>query len=119
MAYKRALMGTGHSAAQADSISGPGTQGLVATGTNQATALLISWHVNAFVTVASSTGAVLSSIFTPGDDIYVYNGGSNTLAVYPNSTDTIDNTTSVSIPTKKGCYLKMGALGAWTSHIST
>lgn len=123
MAKKVALMGVGFAPEQALAISGAGQQGLVAAGTNQATATLISGHLAAFSTVASSTGGVLSSTFTPGDDAYVYNGGSNTLTIYPNGSDTVDNTTSVTVAAKKGVWLKCnavaGGIQAWTSHGST
>lgn len=120
---KIALTGAGFAPEQANVLSGAGQQGLVAAGTNQATATLISGHLAAFSTVAASTGGVLSSIFTPGDDVYVFNGGASTLTIYPNGSDTIDNTTSVSVVTKKGvklfCTSVAAGVQAWTSHGST
>lgn len=56
--------------------------GLVATGTNQATALQLSSQWNEFVTVASGTGALLSA-YQPGQSQTVFNGGTNPLLVYP------------------------------------
>lgn len=124
MAKKTALTGSGFSVEQAKSIAGTGAQGLTATGTNQATALPIDSHHNAFTTVAASTGAVLSSTLTPGDDVYVYNGGAQTLTIYPaGAIDTIDNGASATIVTLKGIWLKccatVSGVTAWTSHKST
>lgn len=123
MVKKVSMMGVGFAPEQANVIAGAGQQGLTAAGTNQATATLISGHLAAFSTVGSSTGGVLSSIFTPGDDVYVFNGGSNTLTIYPNGSDTIDNTTSQTIATLKGIWLRCtsvsGGVQAWTSHKST
>lgn len=123
MAKKVGLMGVGFAPEQALQLAGAGQQGLVALGTNQATATLVSSHLAAFSTVAASTGAVLSSIFTPGDDVYIFNGGANTLTIYPNGSDTIDNTTSQTIVTLKGILLKCNSVAsgvqAWTSHKST
>lgn len=124
MAKKVALTGSGFSPEQANAISGTGAQGLIAAGTNQATGLMISGHMNAFTTVGSSTGATLASIFTPGDDVYVYNGGLSTLTIYPaGANDTIDNASSQTIVTLKGIWLKccstVSGVTAWTSHKST
>jgi hypothetical protein len=123
MSKKVALTGTGMPPEQALAIAGAGSQGLTALGTNQATGLVIFSHLNAFSTVAASTGATLSSIFTPGDDIYVFNGGASTLTIYPNGSDTVDNTTSVTVATKKGvklyCTSVASGVQAWTSHGST
>lgn len=58
------------------------TTGLVSTGTNQATALLLSTQWNEVDTVASGTGVLLAS-FQPGQAQTVFNGGSNPLLVYP------------------------------------
>lgn len=122
MAHKAALLGTGHPAAQANALCGAGSTGLTATGTSNADALVVSSHLNAFSTVASSTGAILSTVFTPGDEIYIYNGGANTLTIYPPVTSplsTIDNGSSATIVTLKGIRLVLGATGAWLSHKST
>jgi hypothetical protein len=57
--------------------------GLTATGTNQATAFaLVSRGDHQFTTVTSSTGAVLPSARL-ADSGSVWNGGANTLSVYP------------------------------------
>lgn len=57
--------------------------GLTATGTNQATAFLLTNSADhEFTTVAASTGAILPAGTLPSE-ISVFNGGASTLAVYP------------------------------------
>lgn len=126
MSMLRKLMGLGLPAALASQLAGPGNQGLTAAGTTAADALLIGSHLNAFTTVAASTGAVLSFAFGPGDEIVVYNGGASTLTIYPapisaNNTvlATIDGTTSVTIVAGKSISLLMVSTTAWTSTKST
>jgi hypothetical protein len=57
---------------------------LTATGTTQATALLLSRPINNVTTVAASTG-VIFPIPTNGMRIIVRNGGANVLNIYPSS----------------------------------
>lgn len=59
--------------------------GLTATGTNQATALSLTVALNTVTTVAANTGVVLYSAQVQGPPQVVYNGGANTLSVYPPS----------------------------------
>lgn len=56
--------------------------GLVATGTNQSTALQLSTQWNEVDTVPAGTGVLLAS-FQPGQAQTVFNGGTNPLLVYP------------------------------------
>ena len=55
---------------------------LVATGTNQATALQLSSQWNEVDTVAANTGVLLSS-YQPGQAQTVFNGDTNPLSIYP------------------------------------
>ena len=73
---------------------------LTATGTTQATAYSMTYDVNEFTTVASGTGAVLSSVAVAGDEQTIYNGGANALKVYPNSGAKING-----LPTDTGILL--------------
>lgn len=59
------------------------TTGLAATGSSQSDALQVTNRYNAFSTVAASTGAILDSQISAGDWQVIYNGGANTLKVYP------------------------------------
>src|SRR5580698_8882175 len=56
--------------------------GLMATGTNQATALLLSSQWNEVNTVPAGTGVLLAS-YLPGQAQTVFNQGTNPLLVYP------------------------------------
>lgn len=119
MAVRNRLMGVGFSAAQTEQLSGPGAQGLTATGTTSADALVVSTQAAAFSTVGSGTGAILSSSYLAGDKIFIYNGGSSTLTIYPDAASTLDNTTSQTIVTKKGIMLFKGTDTTWVSFKST
>ncbi len=55
---------------------------LTATGTTQATALLLINGINVLGTVASGTGVALYPA-NPGTSQTVYNGGANPVTVYP------------------------------------
>lgn len=119
MALKKSLMGLGLPAALASAIAGAGTQGLVATGSTSADALLIGSHLDAFATVAASTGAILTSAASAGDWGYVYNGGASTLTIYPPAGATIDNTTSQTLVTKKGLFWFLSTDTTVLTHKST
>ncbi len=89
MPIKTHLMGMGMPASLANSIVGNVDGGaLTATGTNQATALLLSKSFNYIGTTASSTGVQLAAC-DPGDSQIVSNGGANTLSVYGQTGDAI------------------------------
>ena len=59
--------------------------GLTAAGTTQGTALQLVNAVNGVATVAANTGVVLFATATAGDTQAIFNGGANTLSVYPQS----------------------------------
>jgi len=81
MVQIKSLMGSGLSAMASTSISGTCGTALTATGSTQATALLLSADVNEVTTTASSTGVQLP-VSAIGDEITVGNYGANTLSVY-------------------------------------
>lgn len=82
MTIARNLTGTGLSGLAAQAIVGNVGDGLVATGTTQATALLLSNDLNIFSTVASSTGCILPN-GAENDKYAVVNGGASSLTIYP------------------------------------
>lgn len=90
MSSRGNLLAAGMPAGQAIQIGSSLATGLKATGSTKATALQLSASVNIFGTVSSGTGAQLPP--ASGSPIVgVYNGGSNTLAVYSdNATDVIN-----------------------------
>lgn len=77
------IMGAGVPPLVAQMINGTASDGLVATGSTQGTALMLPSDVNVFTTVAASTGCLLNANPAPGDEILVANLGANALLVYP------------------------------------
>jgi hypothetical protein len=71
--------------------------GLSAAGTNQATATQVTSVLNVFTTVASGTGAKLSSSAALDGQTQrqvIFNGGSNALTVYPATGQQINSLTA-------------------------
>lgn len=77
------LMGSGNSALCAQASVGMLTASATATGSNQATALLMPTDLVVFTTVAASTGTILPATALPGDTYVVVNHGASSLSVYP------------------------------------
>ena len=65
---------------------------LVAAGSTQGTALLLSADVNEIVTAAASTGVRLpdNTVAVAGDSVIVFNAGANSVSLYPAAGDTIN-----------------------------
>ncbi len=80
--------------------------GLVAAGTNRATALALAADINQVATAAAGTGVALPTATAPGQTVDVYNDGANAIKVYAQGTDTIDGTagaTGVTLTNAKRC----------------
>jgi hypothetical protein len=56
---------------------------IVAAGTTQATATTLVNGLNGITTAAASSGVILNPNSTTSDCQIVYNGGANTVSVYP------------------------------------
>lgn len=70
-------------AGQALAIGGQGTTGITAAGTSsQANATALNTGNNMIGTAAANSGVRLPAGM-PGDEVWVYNGGANTVNVYP------------------------------------
>ena len=120
MALGHKLFGSGLRTLQVAAIGNDVESGLTATGTNQATAYALTAADNEFTTVASGTGAVLYG-GTPGDSQLVFNGGANTLKIYPPSGSQINGLTTnlgVLIPTGTSCIFKCLTSTRWTGILS-
>lgn len=76
------LATAGISAVAAQAINGDAATGITAAGTTQATATPLPAANNFIGTAAASSGVILPP-GNLGDEIFVFNGGANTLAVYP------------------------------------
>lgn len=119
MASMGRLMAVGFSPAQAQMLGAETGSALVATGSTQATALLLANNNNFFGTVAASTGAVLP-VAEGQSPFVVYNGGANALLVYPSGTQTINGlaaSAGLSVPAGKSATF-FPALLSWIANIS-
>ena len=118
LAYK--LFGSGLTTLTVASMTDVAT-GLTAAGTNQGTAYEITSAKNAFTTVASGTGAVLDSDARGGDAQLIYNGGANTLRVYPPSGAGINNlaaNAAVLLAPATACEFHCMSTTLWTAVLS-
>jgi hypothetical protein len=82
MSIASKIMGGGFSAGQARAICGGVAQSVSAAGTTQGTATALTAGVNYVTTAAASSGVIVPNMEI-GDAIEIYNGGANTLTVYP------------------------------------
>jgi len=94
---KNELTGAGLQAAYAPSFTYVGqtaATGLTAAGTNLATGLQLAKAINVLGTVASGTGVILPAIATcgVGAQVFLVNGGANTVKIYTGDSSTIDGT---------------------------
>lgn len=85
MAIPSRVLASGNSPLATISINGDGATGLVAVGTNQATALQLSSVFNAITTSSGSTGVKLPPC-EAGAVVYIYNNSGQTLQIYTNET---------------------------------
>ena len=76
------LFGSGLDSLKVASIGQDVATGIVAAGTTQGTATALTNTLNGLGTVASSTGVILYA-GSAGDCQIVYNGGTNSVKVYP------------------------------------
>lgn len=90
---------------------------LTATGTTQETAYSMTSTLNVFTTVASNTGAVLTS----GPYQIVFNGGANPLKVYPPTGSKINNlpaNTFTFLATNTACIFWYVSSTQWVGVLS-
>lgn len=114
------LSTSGLSAVASTAINGDAATGLTAAGTTQATALLLPAANNFVATAAASSGVILPP-GSPGDEVFIYNGGANALAVYPPVGATLNNlaaNTAVSVPTLKSVHVFYASATAMATLIS-
>lgn len=112
-ALARDITSGGTSAMSAQAMNGRVATGLTAAGTAITDALDLNATINVVSTVASGAGVQLYSMLV-GDEMEVYNGGANSLKVYPDSTSVAINQLSAGsamlLPITTGCkYRKVSA----------
>lgn len=120
MALAKQMMGGGVSSGQAKAINGSVATALSGAGTTQGTATAINAGTAVFSTVAASAGAILPSCEV-SDEVLVYNGGANTLTVYPDSGSQINAVATnggVSCPTNTAMLFKRITTTRWIGMLS-
>lgn len=111
----------GTSAMSAQAINGRVATGLTAAGTTLATALALNATINFISTAAASTGVSLYSSQV-GDEMEVYNGGANTVKVYPDSSSNNINQlaagSGMNLPVNTGCKFRKVSSTQWIAFLS-
>jgi hypothetical protein len=120
----------GQSIEQRQAQQGFYTQGLVATGNSQGTALACPTDCCVFATVAASTGCQVlgadDTAATPGpchigDTMVIVNHGASTLSVYPQSGGKIANgaaNAAFSVAANKTAFLVYLGSNLWAGSVS-
>lgn len=118
LAYK--LFGSGLNTLTVASLTDVVT-GLTATGSDQSGAFEVTTAKAAFSTVASGTGAILDSDAAPGDSQMIYNGGANSLTVYPPSgaqINALGANNGMLLPIRTACEFHCLTTTLWTGILS-
>lgn len=95
--------------------------GLAATGTVQGNALEVTSVLNTFSTVASGTGAKLSSTAGAGEFQTIYNGGANALTIYPQTGSSINQLAAnagMLLPINTVCRFDCTSATQWIAILS-
>lgn len=114
------ILSAGSSPMLAQTIAGGGTAGLVAVGTNQATALQLPSSQNAITTSSASTGVKLQPT-EQGNEVWIRNDSGQTITVYPFETSgTTFNAaaSSVTVATAKTIVFKALSSTYWMSILT-
>lgn len=121
MALARNIMKGGWSAGNAKAVNGATATALTATGTTLATALALTADTNVFGTVASGTGCSLASCEI-GDSQEIYNGGANSLTVYPDTSSVQINALTAGngflLGANTMCYARRVSATRWIVNLS-
>lgn len=112
------VLASGNSPMATLAISGRGATGLVAVGTNLATALLLSASWNAITTSSASTGVALPPT-QEGMVIGIRNDSGQTITVYPQTGSTVNAAaSSVTLANAKTMLLFATSATTWASITS-
>ena len=119
MAIPSRILSSGNSPLATTSIAGDGATGLVAVGTNAATALQLSAVWNSITTSSSGTGVKLPPTEV-GAMVGVRNDSGQTIKVYPFDTSSTVNAgaASVDIATAKTMILFATSSTTWASVLT-
>lgn len=94
---------------------------LTATGTLQSDALQLTASINQITTAAASSGVKLYASPAAGSWQVVYNGGANSVKVYPQTSGTINGlaaNTGMLLATKTACKFYAPTSTAWVGILS-
>lgn len=114
------ILASGTSPMLAQTITGGGATGLIALGTNQATALQLSASQNVITTSSASTGVKLQAT-EAGNEVWIRNDSGQTITVYPFETSgTTFNAaaSTVTIATAKTMVLKAASSTVWMTILT-
>lgn len=118
MPFPSEVLSAGNSPMATQAISGQGDVGLVAVGTNLATALLLSATWNTITTSSASTGVALPPT-QEGMVIGIRNDSGQTITVYPQTGSTVNAAaSSVTLATAKTMLLFAPSATTWASLTS-
>lgn len=118
MAIPSRVLASGNSPLATTSICGDGATGLVAVGTNLATALQLSAVFNTITTSAGSTGVALPTCEV-GAVIGIRNDSGQTISVYPKTGTTINAAaSSVTLATALTMLIFATSATTWASITS-
>lgn len=120
MAFAREIMQGGFSAGSADAIQGGVNLTLTAAGTTQGTATAINTSNTYISTAAASSGVILPAL-QQGDWGIIYNGGANTVKVYPPSGAAINQlgaNNALLLATNTNCIFFCFSSTQWIAHLS-
>ena len=121
MALARNIMKGGWSAGNAKAVNGAVATALTAAGTTLGTALALTADTNVLGTVAASSGVSLPSCEI-GDSCEVYNGGANSVTVYPDTSSVQINALTAGngflLAVNTMCYARRVTSTRWVVNLS-
>lgn len=121
MALARNIMKGGWSAGNAKAVNGNVATALTAAGTTISDALALQADTNVIGTAAASTGVKLPSAEI-GDSCEVYNGGANTVKVYPdvaaNQVNGLSAGASFNLAASTSVYCRKITATRWIAFLS-
>ncbi len=120
MATARDLMKGGMSAGTAKAMGGQTNMTVSAAGSTQGTATALT-ATNNFISTAAASSGVLLATEELGSDVWIYNGGANTLTVYPHTGGKINvasTNAGVSLGTNTLMILKRFSSTQWIAIVS-
>ena len=115
------IMRGGWSAGNAKAVNGAIATGLTAAGTSRTDALALTADTNVIGTAAASSGVSLPATEL-GDSVEIYNGGANSVTVYPDGASVQINSLTAGngflLATNTMCYARRVTSTRWIVNLS-